>query len=101
MAARAPKHLRAPTAAWFRRVVAGYDLDEHHVRLLTLAGEAFDRASEARELVEAEGIVFSNRFGELRAHPAVAIERDSRIGFARLVRQLDLADEPDSLAGGR
>jgi phage terminase small subunit len=55
-----------------------------------MAGEAFDRATEARETIEAEGTYFKDRFGCPKAHPAVAVERDARVLFARLVRELDL-----------
>jgi phage terminase small subunit len=65
-------------------------LDEHHVRLLTLACEAWDRCQQARESLDVEGLVFEDRFGAPHARPEIAIERDSRLAFARLVRELDL-----------
>ena len=52
MAQRAPSHLSKPTAAWFSQVLAEYELAPHHVRLLTLAAEAFDRAVDAREAID-------------------------------------------------
>ena len=70
-----------------------FDLDEHHVRLLTLAAEAWERAQGAREAIAAHGPVYEDRFGQPRARPEVAIERDSRIAFARLLRELDLDGE--------
>ena len=90
----APSHLREATAEWWARVLRDYDLEEHYVRLLTLAGEAWDRAQEARETLAEEGSYFTDRFGAPKAHPAVAVERDSRIAFARLLRELDLDAEP-------
>jgi hypothetical protein len=30
----------------------------------------------------------------VKPHPAIAIEQDSRLGFARLIRELDLDTEP-------
>lgn len=93
-APRAPRHLREATRAWWRGVVADYALDPHHLRLLALCCEAWDRAQEAREVLEAEGTYVTDRFGQRKAHPAVAVERDARIGFARLLRELDLDAEP-------
>lgn len=94
MSRRAPGHLRPPTRAWWRSVVDDYDLEPHHERILTLAADAWDRATEARETIAAEGAYVDDRFGQRKAHPAVAVERDSRIGFARLIRELDLDGEP-------
>src|SRR5262245_37353772 len=86
----APGHLKPETQQWFDHVVAECVLEPHHVRLLTLAGEAWDRGVQAREQVDKEGLTFVDRLGAVRPHPCVAIERDSRIAFARLLRELAL-----------
>ena len=91
---KAPEHLREPTRVWFQQVLADYALEDHHFRLLQLAAEAWDRSQEAREALEKHGLTFLDRFGAPHARPEVAIERDSRIAFARLVRELDLDVEP-------
>lgn len=89
-----PGHLRPATRKWFTAVLADFDLDPHHVRLLTLAAEAWDRCQSAREIIDADGMTFHDRFGQPKARPEIAIERDSRIGFARLIRELGLDVEP-------
>jgi hypothetical protein len=81
----APAHLRAWTQHWYASVLEDYELEEHHRRLLQLAAEAFDRAQEAREAIKRDGAYLEGRYG-LRAHPAVSVERDSRLAFARLLR---------------
>ena len=103
-----PKHLRAPTKKWFEQVVNEYTLEPHHLHLLTLACEARDRAEQAREILAREGVTFIDRFGSPRARPEVAVERDSRLAFARLVRELDLdtdatpdASRPPALRSSR
>ena len=88
--AEAPAHLREPTRAWWESVVVGFVLEEHHVRLLTLAAEAWDRCEQAREALAEHGLTFDDRFGQPRARPEVAIERDARTGFARILRELAL-----------
>lgn len=94
---RAPGHLSIATKKWWRQVASDYKLESHHVRLLTLAAEAWDRSQEARERLAADGTYIEDRFGQLRPHPAVAVERDSRLAFARLVRELCLDDDgPDA-----
>lgn len=93
----APSHLSTPMKAWWRQVVDDYSLEPHHLLLLTQACEAHDRATQARKQVDADGPTIADRFGQLRPHPAVQIERDSRAAFARLVRQLDLEGEGDPL----
>jgi P27 family predicted phage terminase small subunit len=89
-----PKHLTTATKKWWKGVVADYELEAHHVKLLTLAAEAWDRAQEARKILAADGPVYRNRFGAPCKHPAVSIEENARIGFARLIRELDLDGEP-------
>jgi phage terminase small subunit len=65
-------------------------LEDHHVRLLTLAAESWDRCQQARRLLKKDGLTTATKDGGLRAHPAVRIEVESRLAFARLLRELDL-----------
>jgi phage terminase small subunit len=90
----APKYLKPATRAWFAQVVADYELDQHHLRLLTLAGEAWDRGQQARSEIEEHGITYVDRFGAPRKRPEISIEAESRIAFARILRELDLNVEP-------
>jgi phage terminase small subunit len=90
MKKRAPEHLQPATQKWWRAVVKEWSLDEHHIKLLTLAGEAWDRCVQARETLAQEGTTFLDRFDQPRARPEIGIERDSRIAFSRLLRELDL-----------
>jgi|1185.fasta_scaffold43875_2 hypothetical protein len=53
---RPPAHLRAATRRWFASVLEDYDLEPHHVRLLQLAGEAWDRGQGAREALKRDGV---------------------------------------------
>ena len=93
--APAPGHLSRDAKAWWRDVVQDYGLDPHHLKLLRAACEAWDRHEQARKAVRKHGLTYTDRFGQPRARPEVAIERDSRIQFARLLRELDLEGEPD------
>lgn len=89
--AEAPAHLSADAAQWWRSVVTDYELEPHHLRLLEAAANAWDRMEQARQaLADHGGITFTDDKGMIRSHPAVAIERDARTAFARLVRELDL-----------
>ena len=71
-----------------------YVLQEHHLRLLQLACEAWDRAQAARERLDRDGVTVQGAEGGLKTHPAVGVERDARLAVARLVRELDLDAEP-------
>src|SRR4051812_21525711 len=85
-----PKHLRPETAAWFATVVADFDLEPHHLKLLVKASEAWDRSEQAREAIAKLGMTYQDRFGSPRARPEVSIERDSRLAFCRILRELGL-----------
>jgi phage terminase small subunit len=85
-----PNHLQAATKRWVRDVLAGWDLEPHHHRLLVLAAQAWDRAQQARAQLDRDGLTIETRHGETRVHPCVSIERDSAVRFARLLRELDL-----------
>jgi hypothetical protein len=48
----APSHLSPDSKAFFDYVINEYSGDRHHIKLLTLACESWDRAVEARKLNE-------------------------------------------------
>lgn len=85
-----PDHFSDQIVLWWHEVMREYDLEPHHIRLLALACEAWDRGQQARILLASEGLVYYDRFNAPKVRPEVAIERDSRTAFARLLRELDL-----------
>lgn len=90
----APKHLSAPAKSLYAAILARYLFEPHHLAILAKALEAWDRAEAARELVGRDGLVVTTRLGEVKAHPAIAIERDSRTAFLAGIKQLGLDLEP-------
>ena len=96
MMKQAPKHLEKATREWWLSTVRNWQLEPHHVRILTLAAECWDRAQAARVQIDAEGMTHRDRFGQPKPHPLLQVERDSRLAFSRLVRELRLDEtEPD------
>jgi len=85
----APRNLSAEGKTLWRAVLAEYELGAHHCALLATALEAHDRMREAQRAVERDGPYVDGRFG-VKSHPGLAVERDSRLAFARLIRELGL-----------
>ena len=86
-----PRHLSKCAASWWQDVTADYSLEAHHLKLLQAACEAWDTMQAARRaLSDHGGLTFTDASGNIKAHPAVAMQRDARVAFARLVRELDL-----------
>ena len=83
-------HLKPQTRQWVEDVVSEWTLSDHHIRLLLLAAESWDRCEQARKRILKNGLTFNDRFDQPKARPEIAIERDSRLAFARLIRELDL-----------
>ena len=88
--ATAPGHLRPKTRRWWSSVTREFVLESHHLKMLTLAAESWDRCEQAREVIDQLGLTYVDRFGAPRTRPEVAVERDSRLAFIKCVRSLDL-----------
>lgn len=97
-AIKAPTHLRKTTQDWWEGVNTEYALEPHHLKLLTLAAESWDRATQAREAIGELGLTYTDRFGSPRKRPEVSIAEAATIAFARLCRELDLSEDsaPDN-----
>ncbi len=89
IAPAAPAHLSKPSRAFWAAVVADYHFEPHHLAILQGACEAMDRVAEARTAIERDGAYVEGRFG-LKAHPGLAVERDSRTAMNRGLRELGL-----------
>ncbi|MFN0055974.1 MAG: hypothetical protein ACKV0T_27835 [Planctomycetales bacterium] len=61
------------------------DVTPEQAEILILACKQADRAAEARRILSADAIIGEDRFGQLKPHPAVAIERQASLACARLV----------------
>lgn len=91
---KAPGHLRLQTRRWFEQILNDYELESHHLMLLTLAAEAWDRHLDAREVLSKKGMTFTDKFRNVKPRLEVMIERDSRNAFARMMRELRLEEPP-------
>jgi hypothetical protein len=90
-----PRDLSAESARWWTGVVESYELQPHHLHLLTLAARALDRIATAREALRKNGLIYRDGHGVRRASPEAVIEKNSSILFARLLRELRLDDVMD------
>jgi len=87
---RAPADLKSATRKWVNDCLKTWELDQHQQRLLLLAAQVWDRGQQVRAILEKVGITCLDRYGATKTHPAVAVERDSQLQFARLLRELQL-----------
>jgi P27 family predicted phage terminase small subunit len=98
----APSTLSAEAADRWRKLTLEYAItDVAGLMLVEAALVAWDRMRAAQALIKRDGMVVASSNGQQRAHPAVAIERDSRNAFQRALKQLNLDIEPLRDATGR
>jgi P27 family predicted phage terminase small subunit len=88
--AKPPAHLSRQAKRWWRSVLDAYDLEPHHVAILTAAAEAWDRKEQARLIIAEEGVVTRVDRDTPMPHPAVQIEDMSAMRFAHMVREIGL-----------
>ena len=69
--------------------MARWQLEEHHIRLLSTLAKTWDRLREVERRLDVEGLTVPSRQGT-KANPLVRIENDLRVVYARLLRELDL-----------
>jgi hypothetical protein len=90
-----PKHLSGAMKIFFKQAYESYYFEPHHLHLLTLACECKDRATEARKAIEKHGLTYLDKYNQIKMRPECQIERDNKILFTRLIRELNLSEEPD------
>ncbi len=99
---KAPGHLSQEARRIWKDIIEEYLIDDAAgLRILRTALEAFDRAQAAREAIDKEGMTISDKFNQVKPHPLLPIERDSRAAFLAGLKALNLDLEPLRDAPGR
>ncbi len=68
--------------------------DDAGLLLLQTALEAFDRMKSAQAAIKKDGASVRDRWNQVKAHPLLPVERDSRAGMLAALRALNLDVEP-------
>lgn len=90
-----PKHLSRKAKKIYRDLVDEYAIvDVAGLEILKTALESYDRAQSAREQIDNDGMTVTDRYGQIKPHPLLANERDSRAGFLAAMKNLNLDIEP-------
>lgn len=84
----APVVLTGERLKLWNDVRARFVLEPASENILRNACESLERAAQAAEQVTRDGATFRDRFGAVRAHPAVGIEKDFRGLAARQLEKL-------------
>jgi phage terminase small subunit len=81
--------------------VSTWQLESHHIHVLTATCEAMDLLHAANQCIQRDGLVTTTQRGGARANPAVKIALEARLQVYRGIRELDLELEPPADARSR
>lgn len=91
----APSHLSERAAGLWRTLGQKHARSPGRQELLRAALEALDRAEQARQAIERDGLTTTTeKTGAVHLHPAARVERESQQTFARFWHQLGI-DAPE------
>lgn len=88
---RAPGHLSAEAKKIWKSLLDEYGItDAAGLKILQSSLEAYDRAQFARKAIDMDGMTTLDKAGQVKAHPLLACERDSRAAFLAGLKALNL-----------
>jgi P27 family predicted phage terminase small subunit len=97
-----PRVLSAEARKRWRKLAGEYSIeDQGGLAVLQAHCEAYDRMCECQRQIRKDGATFLDRWGQVRAHPLLAAERDSRAAMLACLKQLCLDLEPLHDRAGR
>jgi P27 family predicted phage terminase small subunit len=85
-----PAHLGKVEQEIWQHVLAGYEQTAVANDVLIVTLEAHQRARQARETVDREGMTVIGRDGQTKVHPLLAVERDARQAFFAGIKALGI-----------
>lgn len=86
-----PRRLGSGGRKLWLDIVGAFEIEPHEVAALEAACLARDRLLAAQDLIDAEGLVIEGRYGA-KAHPAVAVVRDSSRLMLAALKDLGLEE---------
>jgi P27 family predicted phage terminase small subunit len=89
----APQGLSPEARRLWKRVLTAWELNPGEKYVLTQACECLDTLRAAEAIVEKEGQVFTDKYGQPKIHPAALLVRDLRSQLLKSFKQLGLKDE--------
>ena len=99
---KAPKHLTPEARRIWKGIIDEYDIDDAAgLNILRVSLEAFDRAQTARAQIDIDGMTVQDKAGQVKPHPLLPVERDSRAAFLAGLKALNLDLEPLRNSPGR
>jgi hypothetical protein len=98
-----PKYLGKAARDWLDKQEKTATYTEMERESLYHAAHCLDRIQEARELLEKEGMCFSDRFDQIKPHPATVIELNNKRLFRSICKEIfpkavPLSDKKDELS---
>lgn len=99
---RPPGHLSKEARKFWKDLLAEYGIDDvAGLKILRVALESFDRAQSAREAIYRDGMTVIDKAGQVKSHPLLPVERDSRAAFLSGLKALNLDVFPLQSRPGR
>ncbi len=96
------KTLSPEAADWWSKIIDEFSIDDvAGLLLLQTALEAFDRMRQAQEIIKTDGAAIKDRFDQIKSHPQLTVERDSRAAMIQALKALNLDIEPLHAKPGR
>lgn len=86
-----PEHLSDDAKLFFENMVTEYGMkDAAGLKILLAACQAWDRAESARKQIDIDGLTIKDKWGQVKNHPLLPIERDSRSAFITAMKALKI-----------
>ena len=96
----APGHLSEDGQKKWAELIEAFLIDDAEgLEILRFGLEARDRATKAREEIDKMGMTVVDKFGQVKPHPLLATERDSRAAYLAALKQLKLEPDPGKNKG--
>jgi len=90
---RAPRDLDIRGRAFWRKIMAVFDLSEAESQLLHEACRLLDETDLLRAAIETDGATVPGSQGQVRLHPAFGELRQQRVALGRILAQIKLPDD--------